>query len=881
MQQYPLYTIEQLGDLDPSHTWVITANNRLAVFIKSVFIKRNTQKVKPLPTVIPYKAWITQFEEQLSFKKPDMPVVLNETAQQWWWKKVIAEDTEAKKTPLLNIASAALMANQAHQLQAEWHIDVKEQDQTVEYETFIQWKKAYQRQLNTHHYWDTPLLQQYILQAIEEDVFHLPKYLVLMGFYAFSAYQEQLFNILQAKGVQILSLEPHTVPAHQIKILEAQDFQHEVECAIHWAKQKVLSHTPQVKLAIVIPDLQERVASVRRTLQRCLRGTPLENHWHVAVGRPLSQWSLVYSALAWFRLIVNFSKGKIAVPVIGDALLHAEFAFSDTQQMVLAHIDNQLREGQEVSLSLITFLGLLEKVDETFSQTMKAIIDKWANQQQTCAQWAQCYREALEAFAFPGTTALGSIDYQVCQAFESAIKTFALLDEMLPALPVDEAFYLFEQQLNKTSFQGQRKQQVVLDIVGLYEIEGGQWDSVWVLGLTDNTLPQVPSPNPYLPIRSQRHAKITHATPEGEMQWATQLFKAILSSAAEVVLSYPAHQQDEILRPSSFLLGKNLPAIDVLPPLDNKVSIPVAFEEIRDTRGLPKEGYITGGYSILEKQSKNPLWAYATLRLHLKQLLNYPEIELNALLQGNFLHSVMEKFYQKLSNQEQLMDNDLVQSTLDAVITEVSQKMLSFLSSTRLKELFIQRSRAILQQKIDEDRDNRYPFTVEAVEKKYTVNYKNVAFTFKVDRIDSVDHQQKVLIDYKTGRLKSLNTYIEDWVERPRLLNLQLPLYATLLNDIPSVQVAGITFLGLNRQSHYEGLWQSEQYKHQKSASILSQEEWAQVSSEWRQKLHHLMDEIAQGEAINQYIHEEDIAYCDIKPFLRLVDSIHQENNNE
>ncbi|WP_262357983.1 hypothetical protein, partial [Bordetella pertussis] len=50
------------------------------------------------------------------------------------------------------------------------------------------------------------------------------------------------------------------------------------------------------------------------------------------------------------------------------------------------------------------------------------------------------------------------------------------------------------------SFQPQRDPSARLDVLGLLEAEGGAWDGIWVLGLTDDVLPASPKPNPLLPL---------------------------------------------------------------------------------------------------------------------------------------------------------------------------------------------------------------------------------------------------------------------------------------------------------------------------------------------------------------------------------------------
>ncbi|MDY3330362.1 MAG: hypothetical protein SOX43_00180, partial [Pelistega sp.] len=608
MHTYPALSFEQLLALPAAETAVITANNRLTVFIKGVLLSHLKTQAKTinLPTIAPYKAWLTQLADELVFKHPEMPIVLNETAQRWYWQQALLKKSDDE---VLNPSAAAASLSQAHRLQNEWQIDVREDEQNPEYEAFMAWRAEYQQTVQALSAWDTPRFADEILAALNQAQLRVPKHLVLLGFYSLSAYQKQLLSILAAQGTQIYTWALHRESAQTVRVFQANDVQQELYAALAWVKEHIQTY-PQHRLALVIPSLQEEAAYIRRLLNKTLADTVLDKRWHMAVGRPLSEWGLVRSVLAWFALLADFQKtNKVDVAKIGEALLNAGFAFDPYYADELASWDSELRQKEWVALSRTQFLDKLTTIHVELAQVFQSQLTIWSSSNR-CADWAQIYRETLSAFGFPGTMSLSSVNYQLCRAFEQAIKKFALLDEMLPALNATEALHLFQQQLMQTSFQGQRAKDVVLDIVGLYETEGGQWDAVWVLGLTDKVLPQMPSPNPYLPIRSQRRCGVMHATPESEMQWAEQIFNSILHSAPYVTLSWAHQEGDEVLRHSS-LLKPYLSQAQILP---ESVSVPldsVDTELIIDNKGLPKQGYVSGGYGTLERQSKNPLWAYA------------------------------------------------------------------------------------------------------------------------------------------------------------------------------------------------------------------------------------------------------------------------------
>lgn len=867
-------TFEQLFNLPSLQTLVLTANNRLSVFIKSQYLEhdRKQRKTVSLPDVVPYKAWLMQLGQQMSFYYPNMSLILNETAQQWYWRQTLGQVLSDEQKKSFNISATAAMLSQARHLQNEWDIQVYENERNPEYDVFEQWLEVYQHTLRQQQVWDSADMNDALLDAVQQGCLRVPRWIVLVGFYGWSPYQQKLLQAFMSQGTQVVTLDVQRPQARQISICQTEDAYQEVQGALEWLLHQAenSSYGKPARLALVVPNLQQEAPRLQRIIRRSLRGTVLENHWHMAVGRPLTEWGLVRSIVKWFTLIVAFRQPQgVSVELVGEALLNAEFAFTSGQRDALALWDSQLREFGPTTITLTVFCERLRKIAPERAETFKQAVETWFTYRRRCADWIQLYRDTLLAFAFPGEQ-LSSVNYQLCHAFEQALKSFSVLDEMLPSMNAEEALQLFCQHLASRTFQAKRQADVRLDIIGLYELEGGKWDAVWTLGLTDDVLPQRPSPNPYIPIQSQRRVQVTHSTPESEMQWAKQIFDAILCCAPILQLSYPKTNNDVILRPSS-LLKPYLVNQKVLQTTPFMAKQNPQMEFIEDKQGLPKQGMMQGGYGLLERQSRNPLWAYAVARLGLKALAAYPETDLTVFVKGNFLHKVMELFYAQLCSQDLLYDDVLVVQTLNQALEQASEIELRNVRSPALKSLIIDRTRELVQRFIAFDRDARRPFDVFARESTYSFDAHGIYLNFKVDRIDKVNDGAWLFIDYKSGKIPTLKECYERWVGRERLIDLQLPLYASVLEVAEHHEVEGVTFASLARGNvFYEGLWQSEQYDGQKPESILPSHDWLNLNQIWQTKIDRLFAELAQGEASNRYYQEDDMDYCEIRPFLRL-----------
>src|SRR5690606_4068889 len=88
-----------------------------------------------------------------------------------------------------------------------------------------------------------------------------------------------------------------------------------------------------------------------------------------------------------------------------------------------------------------------------------------------------------------------------------------------------------------------------------------------------------------------------------------------------------------------------------------------------------------------------------------------------------------------------------------------------------------ERSHVIMMALLDLERD-RPAFHISGVEQAATWSHAQVRVNLRVDRIDETEQGALVVMDYKSGQRTP--DFQKDWL-RPQPVNLQLPLYATVL----------------------------------------------------------------------------------------------------
>ena len=89
-----------------------------------------------------------------------------------------------------------------------------------------------------------------------------------------------------------------------------------------------------------------------------------------------------------------------------------------------------------------------------------------------------------------------------------------------------------------TPFHVQGGSDAPIQVVGILEAAGLNFDHLWVIGLSDDVWPEPAMPNPLLPITLQRRLGLPHASPQRELEYATTITGRVLSAAEEVIVSH-------------------------------------------------------------------------------------------------------------------------------------------------------------------------------------------------------------------------------------------------------------------------------------------------------------------------------------------------------
>ncbi|HEY7773152.1 MAG TPA: PD-(D/E)XK nuclease family protein [Marinagarivorans sp.] len=727
----------------------------------------------------------------------------------------------------------------------------------------------------------------------------LPKVVVFTGFDQWPAPLKRLAQALTEAGVDCQHHRVLAVRNSAAQRVVLASPKSELFAAAQWA----LAQSEQGRsVAVVVPDLGQRLADVERVFQQVfdplsqLPNASFDSRLiNISSGQPLMQCPLISTALrllAWSGQSTPMGELKtwLLSPMVGNfgdlaartALLSdvaSTFPTASLAQLKAAVAERNNRAEH------CTVLGTadaeqgenhaLPSVDQPlahFAAVLEAVhhhIAKSGGAKRKPSQWLEVFRQRLDAWGWPGSRTLTSTEYQQHEHWLAALNSFALLDDISTEVDLTQALRGLTQIL-KAPFHKQTPPAKV-QILGVLEATGQLFDGVWWLGLDSHTWPEPLKLNPLLPAALQRDLKMPRSHAGAELSYAKSITDRLCRSAPEVIVSHAAYDGDAPLNPSPLI--EALPALSIAEPSllhpwqAAAAQQKHALQRLNDdtARALPVPMDLKGGVGVIKRQAACPFQAFAVHRLNAVN----PEAAsagLDSRDRGNAMHEVLEFVWQRLESHERLIN--ATDETLSALIEEAVAEVLAKLAKgrqlgSRLLQLEAQRLQSRVLQWLAQERQ-RAPFVVLQQEKTLPLELAGLRLTLRMDRVDCLaDGKTLAVIDYKTG-----TTSVKSW-QWPRIDEPQIPLYATAL---PNVGAA--VFAQVNTQSmQYMGLTAVPDYFEQ-LIDVAAHKDWpasfVELLDEWRQQLQAVASAFVAGDAHVAPKNAGTCKWCDLHSLCRI-----------
>ena len=777
---------------------VVTASRRLARVLRLEYDLRQKARARSIwntPDILPLDAFLSRAWRDwvISGVPQKAPALLDPLQEQFVWEQVIRDSPEGET--LLRIQETAAQAMQAWQLLLAYRLQVDGQFEASEdWSAFAAWSRAFGKRCQANNWMERARLIDFVTERIEAGEMSRPGALYRAGFDELTPQQSGFFEAIpECRAMESGNFAPGL---ERWKLREETG---EIRAAARWARRQ-LEQSPEAQIGILVPNLNALRTKVERVFRETLHPGDLPSRewaFHLSLGPALDEYPLVHAAL----LMLEFALGPLTLPRAGVLLRSPFLGGAESEWTKRALLDARLRKNGvwDVTIeSLDAAAAACPLLQKMLRRLEKAVQQLPAEQKPS--EWSRDFSKLLESLGWPGDRSLTSREHQVLEAWLGLLSSFAALDLTVRPINFAQALGRLRAIAEATSFQVENEG-APIQIMGLLEATGLRFDHLWILGLHDEALPAPAMPNPFIPIALQREHGLPHASAHHELAFASKLMGRLLASAPNVVLSYSETEGDRTLMPSPLVpAGPWLSHTNGDPAGDwvARMRANVAIEQVADENAPPVvlDATQPGGASLFKDMAACPFRAFAKHRLGARPL-EETDLGLNYKDRGNTVHKALQLIWTELESHARLLNlpsgelHDLILRHVETALNQLRVGIARNLERRRLQNL--------LGQWLEIEK-SRAAFTVLQPEEERVVTLGGLQVRTRVDRIDELHSGGEIILDYKTGQVKSTG-WDTDRPDEP-----QLPLYcATSARPISGaafalIRTGELAFRGITEQ---------------------------------------------------------------------------------
>lgn len=873
---------------------VLVPNNRLRNHLLRAFALKQTTRAWLKPNIQSLNQWLEGQWAALQDRGLDYSCKLIATPlqRQLLWEAAIKQSVLG--ATLLQPKPLAQQADSAYKNLQLWNLDNALSmdffsDSHSNASQFQGWMKEFKQSLALQNTITRESSYRLIAKAFMRG--DLPSYpqIYLEGFDDLPPLMQQ---VLDSASETLIRLPNQTALNPSIMRTQTSTVDEEMKAAALWSKAQLMKAPDAALIGIVVPNLGQCRDHIERIFTEVFEPGALLPHsprytspFNFSAGTPLGSTPLIHSLFE----ILNLHTTEWPLERLCN-LLHSPFwGDAENEWVVRTHLSTRLRELGRLELSTADLRYCASQLEQQLpaasqtqeiSQRFEAIGNLLRRNlsNKSARDWLGLFDEILRTLGWPGARRLDSQEYQQLNQWFEVRDQFACIDHHSAPISYTQACRYLRELADKTPFQAQTPDSPI-QILGALEAAGLQFSHLWVMGLSDNQWPPVPSPNPLLPLALQRDHKMPHASTERELEIARNLTERYRQSAPLVIFSSAHSDGDNELRVSA--LVREIP----LTPLSEIVATKVSsledyyqlllanaeLEIVPDANGpgLGEQEIVRGGSNLFKLQATCPFSAFAQLRLGAKNP-DEPVFGFSPAERGNLLHDALAAIWRALGDSQQLANTTADQ--LSGMVNRITQEIVTQAHSKNPRklgkvycELEQERLSRLLCEWLEQERQ-RPAFKVVAIEQQETVEFAGLQLKLRIDRIDQFSNGDRLLIDYKTGSASS-KTWLGDRPTEP-----QLPLYAvTAKTDEP---VTAVSFAVINaKQQTWDGIGELHG-ESANQAGVKSSENWVVQLDEWRLVLQKLADDFIHGDARVDFVDKKQESYAvALLPLNRLLDA--------
>nr|MCU0868267.1 PD-(D/E)XK nuclease family protein [Burkholderiales bacterium] len=661
----------------------------------------------------------------------------------------------------------------------------------------------------------------------------LPDALWCVGFDAWPAQRADLLRALESAGVTVVHAASiaggpsASCAATATAWATPDDELHGMAAAV----RHLIDTRPDARIGVVVPDLAARRDAIARALGDALdapdrhgAARPRAVHVNISAPPPLRAAPLVAAALVALDLSATHRRrGRQVDLAVLSAWLRGPFsAGAEREAVARARFDRDLRDSGSGALSLAALRGCVARPGRHGLAQLAALLARLAatvDAQATPARvlpstWAERLSDRLAATGWPGERALSSAEFQTFDKWQDTLAALAQFDALTGPIGLDAALTRLRALVADTPFQPESTADAPVQVLGVLEAGGLDFDVLFAIGLDDSRWPPPARPDPWLPYAWQHKVGVPGATPDAVLAQARRITDGWRGAAPDVRFGFARSDHGALLRPSALIAPFVDRAADAVAAAAPRLALQlhgahVDAERIDDDRGaaqLPvvdptsgRPARLRGGTRVFTDQIACAFRGHARHRLRADGIA-VPAHGIDDRTRGRVVHDAFARLWNTLGSRAGLIEA-IASDTLAAHCDAAAGAAVDALVADRpdlaerpgLAAAERERVARLIARVAAVERD-RAPFAVVATERTLDIEVAGVRVRGRVDRLDRIDDDHAAgapalaIIDYKTARVLKAAVWDGDRPDDP-----QLPLYA--LQRFDEGEPAAIAFL--------------------------------------------------------------------------------------
>lgn len=855
---------------------------------KPIYLCRNSKEAFKLSKHFDSKEKVLALHDFINslFKKHAniyMPYrILNGIEEKLLWESSIKE---YKKSffDLSNIENLSETAIQANRLIDQFNIGentLKSEERSEEHTFFNAWRLIFKKYCSDKNVITFNNLLKITEEHIRNRDISIEHPLHFVNFEFIAPIEESFIEACKTQVDIEFFKASQTTPYIESRVFLNEE--HECMQIVEWCKTQIENNK---KILIVTPQLDQIIDRLTSMLDKTFHPetfTPSLSQekriYQFSLNTPLFHLSMVYLN---FKLIELAARGTSKINELKNILSHS--GWSESKELCRRYrLINYLERKRRGNISIKDLIEMSELIEDlndeipylkTHLNQIYASHHEWRIKRNPSG-WIKAFDMYLKNIQSSLLNPKDAFEESIYEVWNKTNETIASLDNLMGEISIQEMLDVLQYYLKKTTHQHQHQGNFKIDILGFHESVYEKYDATWIMNLNEHHWPIPHQYNPFIPIKIQHDRHIS--THEKRHLNASKILDKFIHTSPFVTLSYAKKMGEEEIFPSptlySFVSSKLLEDTNFKYKKNKLNHEFIEYIEDNTSNKIEVQKTVKSGIKLLEAQSICPAWAFYEFRLGAKRIEDEDEENLTTRLRGNLFHKTLEEFWTEYKSSS--LVSALNEKELSKKIQEITHKNISIERKNYpriLSEFFnIEEMRLIsyLEKWIHHEL-KRGDFEVKETEKNIPIHLGCLNFNIKIDRIDEVN-QNNIVIDYKSGTTKTLNEWFLNAYGE-----LQMPFYALFASNKPIdaiaiglINAAKPQWIGIGRDKDLlQGI---------KDSTATQYQSWDDLIGFWRCRIDDAIKSYESGNAAVKFTREKDIAYCQVKPILRLPERILQ-----